>query len=91
LKHGGIVRRTQFSPDGRSVLTACEDRFARLWILPKIDRPVADLLQMASVLSGQQIDRTGHLEPLPPEHLLDAWRRWRAKYPEDFPRPPPAK
>ncbi|MBI2926983.1 MAG: serine/threonine protein kinase [Verrucomicrobia bacterium] len=31
LRHGGKVRRTQFSPDGRKLLTASGDGMVRLW------------------------------------------------------------
>ena len=84
LKHQGSVLWAEFSPDGRRVITASQDHTARVWDLPKTERPLADLLLLAGLLSGQHIDGTGGLAPLPAEELMSAWRTLRAKYPAQF-------
>jgi WD40 repeat protein/tetratricopeptide (TPR) repeat protein len=85
LRHDGRVHHAEFSPDGRCVLTACADGKARLWELPPADeRPLADVLLQARLLSSQHLDpRTGPV-PLPHTELRAAWAHLQARYPGDF-------
>jgi WD40 repeat protein/tRNA A-37 threonylcarbamoyl transferase component Bud32 len=87
LQHKDRVEYAAFSPDGRRVITASYDHTARIWNLPADDRPVADLAQLAELLSGRQIDAAGSLTPLPLGTVIDAWQTLRAKYTKEF-KPP---
>jgi WD40 repeat protein len=70
----------------QKVLASLRD--ARLWNLPREERPVRDLRLLAQVLSGLWIDRTGGLVPMEPDRLRRAWRDLRSRYPQVFARCP---
>jgi WD40 repeat protein len=52
--------------------------------LPRDDRPVLDLLDLARLLSGNRIDETGGFRPLEVSELVRLWTALRIKYPESF-------
>lgn len=83
LKHKSQISRAQFSPNGDRIVTAGHDNAARIWNVSKSDRPVPDLILMAGLLSGQEIDPAGNLTLIPSKELLNRWRSLRAKYPID--------
>ncbi|MBI4660817.1 MAG: protein kinase, partial [Verrucomicrobia bacterium] len=74
----------ELSSDARRVLMACYDGHARVWELNEERRPAEDLVLLARVLSGQEIDANGSLSPLEPAALSNAWQRLRLKYPAAF-------
>src|SRR5437763_1696575 len=84
FQHSHRVKHAQFSPDGRRVVTACQDGAARVWELPRDERPVADLVLLAEVLSGQRIDPTSGLVPLEEKKLHEAFQALRSRYPQDL-------
>jgi WD40 repeat protein len=88
LDQGAWVQDASFSPDGRRLLTVCDDRTVRVWELPQDDRPVADLVELAQLLSASRLDAQGDLVPLGPADLRAAWQALRANYPGDFTRAP---
>jgi hypothetical protein len=47
------------------------------WDLRRDDRPVADLMELARLLSGSRIDLARGLLPLEPEELEKEWQRVR--------------
>ena len=53
--------------------------------------PVEDLLQIARVLAGAQVDATGGVVPLEGEELRQAFQALRARYPQEFACPTEAK
>jgi WD40 repeat protein len=83
IRHGTAEHRAQvfqvaFSPDGRYVLTG-STAGGWLWKLAQDERPVAELTQLAMLLSGHRIDTSGGLVPLDPTALRDLWQRQKAQ------------
>jgi WD40 repeat protein len=89
LKHEDWLISADFSGDGRRLLTVCENRTVRLWRLPQEDRPTADLVLLAELLSARRFDARGDLIPLEPADLRHAWQTLRDRYPQEF--APPGK
>ena len=88
LNHPGKVTHADFSPDGRSIVTACRDGQARVWDLFPFNVPAEDLAQHALMLSARRVNQTGaDLEPLPQAALSNAWHTLRAKHPRLFAPP----
>src|SRR5207248_1580766 len=55
--------------------------------LPADDRPAADLVALARVLTGQRIDDSGGLARLAAADLRESWAKLRDAYPADFTAP----
>ncbi|HEY5914556.1 MAG TPA: protein kinase [Verrucomicrobiae bacterium] len=47
-------------------------------------RPVAELVSLAELLSGNRVDETGGVQPVSERPLASAWNRLRRKYSETF-------
>jgi WD40 repeat protein len=59
-----VVRTSEFSPDGKRVLTASDDGNARLWDVAPAQAKRPDwLLQLAEAVSGQVLNSQSVLEP----------------------------
>ena len=71
------VGSVAFQPEGRGLLTASMDGTARVWDLPRDDRPPDVLVLHAQVLAGRRIDQTGGEVPLGTDRLLRDWARLR--------------
>jgi WD40 repeat protein/tetratricopeptide (TPR) repeat protein len=91
LDHEPRAQRAGFSPDGRRMVVGGMGRtplhrsdYTRIWTLPNEDRPVADLLLLAQVLSGEAITRRFGSMPVERTARLSAWRALRARYPGRF-------
>jgi WD40 repeat protein len=82
LKHGDQVLDAAFARDGGRMVTAGLDGTVRIWELGADSRPVADLVDLAGLLAGHQLDATGGTTPLDAKALQERWRRLREKYPE---------
>jgi WD40 repeat protein/tRNA A-37 threonylcarbamoyl transferase component Bud32 len=77
LRHRLPVANAYFSPRGARVVTASNDKTARIWHLAPDERPVADLVLIATLLAGGRIDDTGGFLPLQPRELEQAWEKAR--------------
>lgn len=75
----GKITSAALSRDGRLVATASEDGTARVWRLTSEDRPIDALINLAELLSGNRIDPTGGLVPLPPDALRSHWLQHKNK------------
>jgi eukaryotic-like serine/threonine-protein kinase len=84
LKFPGTARRVFFSADGARVNVAGPGRTVWAWDLRRDDRPDADLVGLAEVLSGTRVDPSRGLFLLEADVLRGAWERMRARCPEDF-------
>jgi WD40 repeat protein len=84
LRHRHAVRLVSFAPDGRRLLTVAGEPAAFVWEIPIDERPTADLVLLAQLLSGSKMDASDGLRPLEPEALYGAWQALRSEYPDDF-------
>jgi len=84
LKQDDQVVRARFSPDEREIVTAGSDGTARVFAVAKAEEPVDDLVRLAQLLSGHQLDPAGALIPLDNQSLSNLWQSLRGKYPARF-------
>jgi len=84
LRHLNELENAMFMADGRRILTFDVTGKARVWKLPLDDRPVEDLISLATLLSGSSVAPEGQLTSPQSEALESVWPRLRAKYPESF-------
>jgi WD40 repeat protein/tetratricopeptide (TPR) repeat protein len=84
LRHADVVTQAVFAPDGRRVVTTSQDRTARVWDVAPDDRPAEDLVALARLLSGREVDASGALVPVAAAEVRDAWQSLRPRYPADF-------
>jgi WD40 repeat protein len=84
LQHAGPVQVVAFSADGRRALTGSEDHTVRVWDISSDDRPVADIVELTELWSGQSIDDTGAFTLLAANQPSRLWAELREKYPSEF-------
>jgi WD40 repeat protein len=84
LQHRTMVYYAEFSPDGRRVVTACDDGTARVWEFESNLWPVEDLRLLAQLLSGRTIDATGGFSSLSPTTLKETLAKLKSRHPEYF-------
>jgi WD40 repeat protein/Flp pilus assembly protein TadD/tRNA A-37 threonylcarbamoyl transferase component Bud32 len=82
FRHDRTIRAQSSSFDGRRLLTWGADRTARIWDITPDDRPAADLMRLAEVLSWRRLDSAGNIEVFPPEDWGRIWEELREKYPK---------
>jgi WD40 repeat protein/serine/threonine protein kinase len=85
LAHPDSLWHAAFSPDGRRLVTACGDGRARIWELPREDRPLADVVRLAQLIAGREIRASGQFVPLDAARARRDWLLHAAKYPHDIP------
>jgi hypothetical protein len=78
LPYTGPARSASFSADSRRAEVMGAGSAVWAWDLRRDDRPVADLMELARLLSGSRIDPARGLLPLEPEELEEEWQRVRA-------------
>jgi WD40 repeat protein len=79
LRHSGSVPHAAFSPDGAWAVTTSVDGAARLWDLSPDPRPLSDLLLLAQLLAGVQLDHEHSTVVLQAEQLDRMWTALQAK------------
>jgi WD40 repeat protein len=84
LWHRSNLWHAAFSPDGRRAVTT--GRTAQVWELPFEDRPVEDLVLLAQVLTGLEMEmRTpSQFVPLDIKRIRADWAALAFRYPRDF-------
>jgi WD40 repeat protein len=87
LRHSSNLWHAAFSPDGRRAVTTAST--AQVWELPLEDRPVADLVLLAQVLTGLERRASGQFVPLEISRFRADWATLWSKYPQDFLSCPP--
>jgi WD40 repeat protein len=79
------VTAATFSPEGDRLATVGKGGTARLWDLRADGRPTAELLELARLLSGQQMHAaSGSFVPFDLGDLRQSWPRLRARFPAEF-------
>ena len=74
-----------FSPQGDRLATVSSGGVIRLWDLSADGRPVADLLDLTRLLSGQQMHAaSGSFVSIEVGNLRDAWPKLRTRFPAEF-------
>ena len=63
-------------------MVACDDDTVRVWSLTGEKRSFEDLIRLAGLLVGRQIDKSGGLTPMAPEELKGTHQLLRAIFPE---------
>jgi WD40 repeat protein/tetratricopeptide (TPR) repeat protein len=82
--HEDAVKFTAVTADAHRFLTGGVDRTARLWDTSPGQRPAEDLVLLARVVSGKQLDNLGNLVPVPLAEWRQAWEVVGRKYPRQF-------
>jgi len=84
LQHLEKPADAKFLPDGTHVVTADLNGHAWLWNLPTENKPVADCMRVARLLSGGGIIPPGQLSAPRSESPLTLWQQLRIQYAADF-------
>jgi WD40 repeat protein/tetratricopeptide (TPR) repeat protein len=82
--HVPIGRPVFSPPDGHRILVSSVDGRAWVWDVSADDRPADDMVLLAQLVTGHQIDAVGHFTPVNPAKRRQAWQALRAKYPCAF-------
>ena len=84
LEHPEQVVWVQWVDRGRALLTKTITDQTRLWKLTPDPRPLQKLVQIAELLSAEQIHSTESAIPETKEALQKRWQDLRSEYPADF-------
>src|SRR5262249_33813614 len=85
-RHDGPIRDLTFSPDGKRVATAGDDKVAKVWMIPAGDRPAEGLIAMAEFLAGEMVSAGGTLITPDTSTVAPTWQRLH-RSPENVPQP----
>ena len=99
LSHSGRVHSVRFSLDGDRLLTGAgrqdpqTGRFTKagtacVWDLSPETMPVEELIKLAQLLSGTQLNENGELAAMEPAALQSLWQQMKLEHPERFSVPP---
>jgi WD40 repeat protein len=74
----------RLSPDGLRILTAWWDGQARIWNLAKSDLAPKEMLMLAELLSGEELDEHGGPVSLTSVQVAERWHLLKSQHPELF-------
>jgi eukaryotic-like serine/threonine-protein kinase len=85
LSQSEPIVRASLGADGRLLWLRGKSGAVRTWDLTSDDRPLADLLRLTELLSGQRLNRdSGGFEHVAMVDLRRHWPTLRTRYPQDF-------
>jgi eukaryotic-like serine/threonine-protein kinase len=82
IQHPFRVLGVAFSSDSRRVFTLTPTGVWG-WDLPSTDIPIEDLVALASVAAGVEVDAGGGIQPLTPTQVRSRWMALQARQPRD--------
>src|SRR5205085_2176439 len=85
--HEDMIRFVWVDGNGRRLLSCGADRTARWWDTSADDRPAADLVRLAEVVTGKRLDEQGDVMLMPLADWRQTWEALRAQYPRQFAPP----
>jgi WD40 repeat protein/Flp pilus assembly protein TadD len=85
--HEDMIRFVWVDGSGRRLLSGGADRTARWWDTSADDRPAADLVRLAEVVTGKQLDEQGDVVLMPVADWRQTWEALRQKYPRQYAAP----
>jgi WD40 repeat protein len=80
----GQISHVSFAADDSEVASTSTDGRTWTWSLRGDNRPTADLIGLARLLAGKQVDPSRGLLPIGPEALNQSAQSLRRKYPQDL-------
>jgi WD40 repeat protein len=84
LLHPSDIHSAAFHPGTASMRVTGTDGVIQEYDLAPDDRPTADLLDLAHLLSGTRVEADRGLLPISLDEMQAAWHRLRARYPTQF-------
>jgi WD40 repeat protein len=78
LRLAGVLQHAFFDPDDNRAIIVYEAGAMHTWNLTPTERPVAELIALAQVLSGSRIDDKQNRQDLDGDELRSAWDMLKA-------------
>jgi WD40 repeat protein len=78
------MKSAQLSPDGLRMLTGGSDGQARVWNMQKCDLEAKEMVMLAEILSGEELDKRGEPVSLPAEQVMERWQVLKTRHAELF-------
>lgn len=71
LRHADPVSSLHFSPESNSVVSCSDNGVVKVWALIRNEDPIVDVEQLSRLLSGTEVDSSGHLMEINRDRLRE--------------------